>query len=179
MSIENTNIISRGAWGGYEDPSLPIGTWSCQVSDIGDATGGTSQLVVLFQDAGAEELDSNMYSLEQFSFDTTDSNGILRIGPRNVGIFPALGILGTLNWNWTCDVDSPSGTGISMTNLDQTMHQGKFLGGQVLKGFGTGINFVYRNTDIQTYRVVSMGYMWGSRSRSTPAGPKRPVQGLW
>jgi len=174
MAVSDSVGISRAGWGGYNDPSLPIGVWFGRVSVVGNGTGGLSTLSLEFQPAGASTLDSNLYSLEQIA---GFANAAFTIAAINLGINPTLSVMGDTGQEWSVTVGGPLTA--DSVGFNQLLPKGLFLGAQVALGYKSGLDIVATNTNAVTHRFTAMGYLWSSRSRSVQGGPQRPPSGLF
>lgn len=162
--------VVRRPFNGYDDPRLPVGLWVSEQAVIGDATGGFRVVQLVFNPASAPRA-SLFYSLEQIHISDTDNNSKNgAITSQNLD-----GVIGSQVWRVTIG-DGPALATIPFQNLPDFP---LFLGGQIVQGTTSSLDFQFANVDGATLNCSAQGYMWSARSRSTPGGPQRPVGGLF
>jgi hypothetical protein len=148
--------------------------WFGRAGVIGNATGGTADLYMIFQPQTTLSLDSNMYSLEQVS---ATGDGDFTLTCLNLGLLPSLGVMGDLGQQWSVRMD---GSGASKSPaLNNMLARGLFLGGQVAEGYDSGLLAYWTNSNTTDFIFTCMGYIWGAAARSAPGGPRRPPGSLF
>lgn len=171
MSIVLNEVVQVRPWGGFLERELPIGTWFHQMLLEGDASAGVMSLRFNLTQTGVE-LSPNMYSLEQLSIETTtpDDRQVL-IGTENLEPL--------LNSKWRVGVDGPAALLPAEAGLIATTLLPLFLGSQRIPGASGVFTVDMINVNGLTLSSTAQGYVWGSRSRSAPGGPRRPIQSLF
>lgn len=171
MSVTDIVDVQRYVWGGYQNPQYPIGQWFGSTAVLGDASGGTQEVIFRFQPLAAETLDANLYSCDQLSISTeteTAQTGMIRT--QNMGLdrdaqsqFQTLGGVGT---------------GDSASRPNDLPHR-MFLGGQRNIGQLAALTVRIGNNNGLLLVASAEGYIWGSRVRSSRGGPLYPPGALY
>ena len=163
-------------YSGYTDPSLPIAAWIAQGGVAGDASGGSVFMDFIFQDADNPQV-TELYSLDQISFDTTGT------AAREVALSTVN--MDTLAPNrraspqfWRFRTETIATVGISALDFENPMLP--LWLGSPNKDEGKGaIRLNVVNVDLLLYAATLQGYVWGPRSVLAPGGPRRPIGGLF
>jgi len=166
VSVTHGVQVKHHVWGGDTDPSYPISTWFAQMVLMGDASGGTSSLLINLARSHSDVLDASFWSVEQIDCYATGNAtvvGIIRsTNLADVGMHVGIAMAAT-----------PLQIG-SVSRRDPGGRIRRFLGHMGDPGLGCGISLVTQNTSGIQISFEAQGYQWGSRSRSTPGGPKYP-----
>jgi len=169
-------VVESRRYSGWIDPRYPIGYWQAVLAITGNATGGALGIDLVFQGGATNTLNSQMYSVERFSAETTDAvSRIMEVsavnmgGPSNAGFNHSYGIL----------VDPITGQTQSRVRGDQLSMLPWFLGSQRTRGITASISLVTANVDTIVYRFEAEGYRWSARSVLVDGGPQRPPTGLY
>jgi len=163
-------------YSGYEDPSLPIASWISQAGAAGNASGGSFNMGFFFQLDG-DPLISELFSLEQISFDTSvETNRNLLLQTVNMDNL-APNRPGSTQF-WKFQIDAVFSTGVSAIPLANTMLP-LWLGSPNRDEGDSGLRITTSNTDLVLYAATLQGYMWGPRSVLAQGGPRRPTGGLF
>lgn len=163
--------VRKRVWGGELGPQYPIATWHRTIAVVGDGSGGRREVDFVFQPSTAPTLDGNIYSLEQLSMTDTDNTSVF----ATLQTFGMGEVNGEQGWNIGLVAGvSPGFAAIAMRDVEAL--RGLMLGEQQVQGT-TSLLAVYTLEQLnETIRVHAEGYIWGSRSRSTVGGPKRPLE---
>lgn len=177
MSVVDQEPVRIRRYNGYLDPRYPLGTWFARGDVTGDATAGSAVVDLVFTNALAPILNSNMYSVEQLSlFDTENVATTYRMDAINfegpTAGFPlihryALRLVGE-------DV----GTGGVLLGESLAMLP-MFLGAQSQQGTTSALSVRRLNTDTIVTTFEAEGYYWSPRSVLVDGGPQRPPTGLY
>ncbi len=173
MSVLDAVPVEFKRFSGWVEQQMPEGYWFGSSVTTGDASAGTANHAINFNQAGGPR-SSRIYSLEQisiFSDDVVTRVGRLEQvnleGPANRVFRGIMGITLLLS------VD-----GISMNTQDEAFLP-RFLGSQRDPALVASIAFVIANIEnvVTTFEVA--GYWWGPRSVLVPGGPQRPLNGMF
>jgi len=163
--------VERYPWGGEPDPRYPIATWFAQEVLLGDGSGGTNVINLQLAFAGPDVLDANLFSLEQmdaFSNAAGAINGeVHSTNLADVGV--RFGVI--IN-------DSDAALATAAMRPSVVPRLSRFLGHMGAPGLLTAIRLITPNTNGVQMTFEALGYIWGSRSRSVPGGPKYPPGAL-
>lgn len=175
MSVVATIDTEYRAWGGYEDRREPSAMWVAQLTVTGDATGGTRNARIVFNQATAVRL-SRYFSIENLS--VRDSNNVAKDCQLTVNnLDPLAGIaklqeygLALIQTQIAAELDPASAL----------VMRGLFLGVQGVIGIETGISIFVDNVNLAALSIAAEGYVWGARSASAAGGGIiRPLRGLY
>lgn len=176
MSVGFDFRVDIRPYSGYNDPSLPIASWISQAGAAGDATGGIFNMGFFFQLDGDAQI-SELFNLEQLSFDTSNTND------REVIIETVA--MDTLAANrpaspqkWQFRIEGASSTGAAALSLGSTLLP-LWLGSPNRDEGDSGLRITTANVDLLLYAATLQGYVWGPRSVLAEGGPRRPVGGLF
>lgn len=180
MSVALLVPIQHRPFRGYDDPGLPNGIWLIQSGVLGDGSGGSLTLDIVFKDGSrAVPESSQLYDIEQMTvFSTLDGSHIIDINPSNWDDLTP-GSTGTVATAFaaqltTFDVGSGSALGGEVA-----MSPTKWFLGQVRKNTtNTIVRFRMTNTAV-SLAVKAEGFYWGPESLNAPGGPRRPVDSLY
>lgn len=174
MSVTAIDDIRYRMFAGYDDPSLPSGTWFGRVQLVGDASGGIMAAQLDFTKVGSL-FNSRFYSLEDFiATKNQQTNVDAGLEIRNMGdpgqsgnprIYSAFFV--TSN---PLAVVQPQ----AVVPL-----RGLFLGQQQLVSSVSGLILTLANSNGILVTMFAEGYFWAARAVNAPGGPSRPVQGLY
>lgn len=173
MSIITTLPIARTFFRGYDDPSLPIGTWTGLQTVTGDGSGGFAEIQLLFNPAAAPR-DANFYSLDHFMWSTNDVAG-------NRSVMLLIQNLGTVLANRRYSLFATIIAGTSLQSLDPRSYGVLpiFLSSQATPTTATLISTLVTNITSAVTFFGAEGYIWSARSINALGGPSRPLQGLY
>jgi len=176
MSVGFDRRVDVRPYSGYEDPSLPIASWIAQAGVVGNASGGQLNVDFPFQRDGDAQI-SELFNLEQISFDTTEQVArnflIETINMDNL----AQNRPGSTQF-WQFTIEAVPGTGVSvLEGLSQQLPL--WLGAPNRDEGDAGLRVRIQNIDLLLYAMTLQGYMWGPRSMLAPGGPQRPVNSLF
>lgn len=177
MTVVADIVVESRRYSGWIDRRYPIGYWVAALQVIGDATGGTLEIRLLFQTAnGPARLNSQMYSVERLSITAAENAArVARVvavnmaGPSNVAFAP----------QYSLQMDVQSGTLQSAVRGDQFSFLPWFLGSQRDPGITTSLSMILLNRDAISFRFEAEGYRWSARSVLVDGGPQRPPTGLY
>lgn len=173
MTIILLSTVQQRVWGGGPNARDPIGMWHGGTAQTGDATGGSNVIDFVFQAQGAQAIDPNIYSLEQLSIQKDDAL-LENIRVRSVVMGDLSGVDG-----WLVQVGVAGAQGFSAGFGSHMAFLPVFLSDSLTIGSTTSLEIAANNVDTVNLIVSAQGYIWGSRSRSTPGGPRRPSDGLY
>ena len=175
MSVGGDFRVDIRPYSGFTDPSLPIAAWIAQAGIAGDASGGLMIMDFDFQ-TDTEPLTSELFNLEQFSFDlsvATDREGTIET--RNMDNLALNRPASPQKWKFRCD---QAATGIAA--LQDVANQLPWWFGSPNRDEGaSGIRILMANIDLLLYAATLQGYVWGPRSVLAEGGPQRPLRGLF
>ena len=166
-------------YSGYDDPSLPIGSYIAQGGVAGNGSGGVVTITFRFMSAEEEPRISLLYNLEQLSIDTSSVvPQPVDMDTVNMDNLSLLRAASPQKWN-VVTTAGPSGS--SSVNLTTMTGLPLWLGSpnQGAPSGNGGLQFRFVNTDLLLYAITIQGYMWGPRSILAEGGPKRPINGLF
>lgn len=173
MSIITQLPVQRRFFAGYDNPSLPIGTWRGLQTVTGDGSGGFAEVDLILNLAAAPR-DANFYSLEHFFWTTNDIAG-------NRGILLSLLNLETALANRRFSLFATIVVDTTIQALDPRSYGilPIFMGSQVSSGVTVAVAAAVDNINSAVTFFGAEGYIWGPRSINAPGGPSRPLQGLY
>lgn len=171
-TILNLEVVRR-VWGGFAGARDPIGHWHQATANTGDATGGSNVINLVFQQQAAPNLDPQIYSVEQVAVQL-DAAPFSNVRIRSV-------VMGDLSGadGYVCGVNAAGSQDFGAIAGSNLTWLPIFLGSARTQGSTTALEFAMDNVDTQNLIVSAQGYIWGSRSRSAPGGPRRPVGGMY
>lgn len=175
MSISGTDAAKVTNWLGYLDPALPSGVWFSQLSQLGDASGGTLTIAHEFKPA-AQPANNLFYSLESFYVELSLGTSV-EVTLRAVGITTTFGA----GWRAIARAD-PGGSGSSSLRADEQRGFRGIILGQVTRLAATAARLTAEiaNPGVGEFmNSTVMGYFWGPEAFSAQGGPQRPSQGLF
>ncbi len=176
MSVASNFRIETRPYSGYADPSLPVGAWITQGVLAGNATGGAVQMNFLFQ-FGNNPLNSQLYSLEQFTAETNASvTEVADFETINMDRLTPNLVLPVTRQQFPVIAD---GIGSAIAQLGDMAGLPFWLGGPNTALLECSIRFQFTNTNLRVYTVSAQGYIWGPRSVTAPGGPQRPPNGFF
>ena len=170
MAVVTLTNARRHVWAGDVDPRYPIAMWFAQTVLLGDGSGGTNSITIQLAIAAADVVDANLFSVEVVDLLSSAEAavaGVIRstnladIG-MNVGVLISA---------------SDAGVGVASMRNDGGRIR-RFLGHMGQPGLATGIVLITPNVTGVQITFEAQGYVWGSRSRSIPGGPKYPPGAL-
>lgn len=167
MTVTQAAGVVRLPWEGFRASALPIGAWKVDNTGVGDGTGGTFNLRTDFRLTG-DAPSGLAYSVEAFACQVTDTSN-LNLGVRTAGF------------------DQLMQRGLALTNgISFAASDGSklalpwFLGQlQVPNSGGASMSTNMQNTDLKTYTMSAMGYIWSARSIRAEGGYQRPTTSPW
>lgn len=175
MSITAIDDVQYRPFAGYDDPSLPSGSWFGRVQLVGDASGG-SMIAQLDFTKASELFNSRFYSLEDF-ITTKNTNTVaaevgvtlLNMGDRgHSGNTPSFRALIT-----------PADP-LAVTNPpDVEALRGRWLGQQIQPNTLAALRLQLDNENATLVTMFCEGYFWAARAVNAPGGPSKPLQGLY
>jgi len=174
MSVVEQIVVESRRYSGWADPRYPEGYWQASLNGTGDATGGILAIDLVFQEATAVALNSQMYSVERIaivSFDTTSRE--VRVftvnmgGPSNQGF----------TQQYTVSVVAETAMSRGAIHGDQLTFLPWFLGSQRLAAITASLSIFLPNVDGLIVAFEAEGYRWGARSVLVDGGPQRPPTG--
>ena len=174
MALTELFDIARQPWGGHRDPALPIATWVASASSLGDASGGAHTVEVTFQRTG-QVLTRNMFSLEQVAIQHQNSlEEDIHLTTQNMG--GTSGAWGRMVSILDATIDANT---TMILARDAAGIVPAFLGSPLTNEVDAILRFAVTNANnvLSVFRFE--GYIWGTRSVSTPGGPRVPVGGLY
>jgi len=173
MSVTQVSDVTTQVWGGLADRRLPIGMWKAGDLGQGDASGGSVQVQLRFNSAGAP-FNGNLFSLEQIIVTTSrDTNEDISIRTVNLGDFEV---------QWELRLVTIAVTGLSTSALEPVGAKNvsrQFLGSQRTRATDTVVLAEMVNVDTINLAFTGQGYIWGTRARSVQGGPRYPPDGLY
>ncbi len=177
MTVVVQQVVEGRRYSGWLDPRYPIGYWQAAKSLLGDASGGTLAIDLLFQTAnGPERLNSQMYSVERFSTTGSTPSGrdmIIKAvnmgGPANQGF----------KQEYFVNTDGLVATNGSALLARDIVIVPWFLGSQRIAGTVASLSIIVANPDGVTIDFEAEGYVWSPRSVLVDGGPQRPPTGLY
>lgn len=164
------------AWRGFDDPRFPVAVWFASGSLVGDASGGTQRISVLFADEG-DPVSGDYYNLEQFSVLVSEPTprdcfiATVNLTPGPVSVFDR-------QWHFkTEELPALGNTGVGAVRPQLPL----FLGARLRDAEAPGtLDIGTSNLTASTSLSVSvMGYKWTSRSIMVPGGLLRPATAPW
>lgn len=176
MSVATNFRTEVRPYSGYDAPALPVGAWIAQGVITGDASGGASQMNFLFQ-FGNNPLNSQLYSLEQFTAESNSAN-------TEQGDFETINmdrltsqlVLPVTRQAFTITADA---IGSAVASLGDMAGLPFWLGGPNVANLECGLRFQFQNTNTRVHTVSCQGYIWGPRSMLAEGGPQRPLNGFF
>lgn len=174
MTNRDENIIQVYPTAGYEPGAgLPMGVWRGMSRVTGDASGGTLQNRLIFNQTGAR-FNSNDYSLEQFGLENGVSTAVtLQINTQNMlGTFA---LDDTVGLRFGVDLEDPIAADVAPNVRDLRLPLHMWIGHQntaEIQCFLQAQSVNILNT-VQTF--YAMGYYWGPGARNAPGGIKYPT----
>ena len=176
MVVTATFRVDVRPYSGYDDPSFPIAAWIAQGGVAGDPSGGAVFMDFLFQRSDDNQV-SELFSLEQFSADTTgnlDDAGVVET--LNMDSLAPNRPASTQKWQFRTEGLGAT-LAVSVTSL-RSLGLPLWLGTPNRTEGNGGLRVLFTNVDLRLYAITLQGYMWGPRSVLAPGGPRRPVSGL-
>ena len=175
MSVITEEFVRFYPFPGFEDPSLPAGSWAGVVAVVGDASGGTRIGDIVFAPAG-QAISSRMFSLEQVAISdedlTTKNPTIQSIGLGKAGDINFDSLFMSLQM-----IAGDTISGIRGSELEAL--KGYFLGRQNRNTVATSLRITTVNSDGDNLILQAEGYWWDSRSLNVRGGPSRPARGMY
>lgn len=170
MSVAAVLEVRRRAFPGYNDPSLPQWIWVGQVVVVGDASGGDRSGSIILATAAGPKV-SLLWSLEQMSILDSDNNS------KDMD----LTFLGTDELLGTQVMRISIGAGVTTASIPAQNYPRMpfYIGAHQAQGAAAALLLTAANVNTAVMAFTAQGYCWGSRSRSIPGGPQRPLQGLY
>ncbi len=174
MSIVGQVVVESRRYSGWTDPRFPISYWVAALNVVGDASGGTLGIDLLFQTALSLFLNSQMYSVEQLAIITTDNvDRVVRIVAVNMGGPTPAG----LSQEYSVPLLAQTNAAKSGISTEALTLLPWFLGSQRTPGVAASLSLVTENTDLTIFKLEAQGYSWSARSVLVDGGPQRPLTG--
>lgn len=176
MTVAGSFRTEVRPYSGYIQPALPVGAWIAFGVLTGNGSGGFVQLNFLFQ-FGNNPLNSQLYSLEQFTAETNAA-------ATEPGDFELIN-MDRLTQQTDLEVTRQSfaaisdGVGSAIVPMREMAGLPFWMGGPNTALLECGLRFQFANTNLRVYTVSCQGYIWGPRSVLAPGGPQRPPNGFF
>jgi len=176
MAVTVTFRVETRPWRGYDDPSLPAGSWFAEGSAPGDGTGGALTVDLLFKFSG-QALNGNLFNLEAMSIfaipgtvtscvvSTARLDFLSPSRPAAGKLFVVPLLLGL--------------TGAGSASGLQELNSPVFLGAAVEAANTAALRFQTDNGVGSLLNINAGGYFWEPRSLLAPGGLNRPPNGLY
>jgi len=175
MSVVADAVVRYYPFPGFEDPSLPAGSWAGVVVILGDASGGTRIGNLDFAPSG-QAISSRMFSMEQVAISDEDNSA----GNATINSI-AMGKAGDINFDsffaTVAMIGGPTFGTVDARDLEA--FKGVFLGRQNRNSVATSLRITKANSDGDNLIFQAEGYWWDSRSLNVRGGPSRPARGMY
>jgi len=174
MTVAATFPVIQRPWKGYEDRGLPVGMWIAQGTVLGDASGGSQNVIVVFKGEG-DPLGARFYNIEQMEVHTTEF--VAATGALSIENFDIVSSTGLVNRLIHIPLEDDAITSASLVTGDVRLPI--FLGRPQLVDLSSQLVLRRANVLNETLFFTAQGYIWEPRSLLQDGGLRRPLDSLY
>jgi len=161
VTVVGVTRVQQRPWRGYDDPGLPVGMYISQGTVLGDASGGSMQINIVFRNAGVAA-SGRFYNIEQLEIHVTSELGATE-GFLTFNNFELVGATGLVNRTLRFILTNNAGA-TSALDFSEAPRLPIFLGiTSPVAGLATDVRVGIDNINTETLFATIQGYIWEPR----------------